>query len=52
MVQSMPLHPKPRHLLPHSNPEYGFTNLVPAYPGCPGKEAVERVQCSRSSFSV
>ena len=33
--------PKPHHLLPHLNP--GFIFLVPAYPGCPGKEAVKQV---------
>ena len=34
--------PKPHHLLPHLN-QAGFIFLVLAYPGCPGKEAVERV---------
>jgi len=34
--------PKPRHLLPDLN-HTGFTFLVPAYPGCPGKEAVKQV---------
>jgi len=37
---------KPHHLLPHLHPDWfylsGFTFLVPAYPGCPGKEAVKR----------
>jgi len=35
--------PKPHHLLPHLNPEWGFTFLLLAYPGCHGKEAVKRV---------
>jgi len=34
IVQLMPLHPKPRHLLPHLNPDCS---------GYPGKEAVKRV---------
>jgi len=34
--------PEPRHLLPHLNPD-GFYFLVPAYPGCPGIEAIKRV---------
>jgi len=34
--------PKPHHLLPHLNPDW-FTFLVPAYRGCPGKEAVKRM---------
>ena len=34
IVQLMPL--PPHHLLLHRNP-------VPAYPGCPGNEAVKRV---------
>jgi len=29
--------------LPHLNPDW-FTFLVAVYPGCPGKEAVKRVQ--------
>ena len=33
---------KPQHLLPHLNLDW-FIFLVPAYPGCPGKEAVKRV---------
>jgi len=32
--------PKPCHLLPHLNPG-GFTFLVPAYPGCSGKQAIK-----------
>ena len=40
MVQLMPL--PPRHLLLQQNPEW-FILLVPAYPGCPGKKAVERL---------
>ena len=35
--------PKPHHLVPHFNPNW-FTFLVPAYPDCPGKWAVKRVQ--------
>jgi len=36
--------PKPCHLLPRLNPAwFGFTFLVPAYPGCPGIEAVKRL---------
>jgi len=34
--------PKPNHLLLHLNLDW-FCFLVPAYPGCPGKEAVKRV---------
>jgi len=40
MVQLMPLHPKPHHLLPHLNPDWFYLS---AFPGCPGKEAVKRV---------
>jgi len=40
MVQLMPL--TPHHLLHHKNPEW-FTFLVPAYPGCPGQQAVKTV---------
>ena len=39
-VQLMPL--PPHHLLLHQNPVV-LTFLLPAYPGCPGKEAVKRV---------
>jgi len=46
IVQLMPLHPKPYHLLPHLNPDW-FTFLVLAYPGCPGKKPLNR--CSSSS---
>jgi len=45
MVQLMPIasaNPKLHHLLPCLNPDNGFAFLVPAYPGCPGKE-VKRV---------
>ena len=35
--------PKPHHLLPRLNPDY-LTFLVMAYPGCPGKKAIWRVQ--------
>ena len=35
--------PKPHHLSCHLKIQTGFTFLlVPAYPGCPGKEAVKR----------
>jgi len=30
-------------------PSLGLTVLVPAYPGCPGKEAIERVSVCQSS---
>ena len=42
--------PKPHHLLPRLNPDWfyfsgtGLPILVLAYPCCPGKEAVKRVQ--------
>ena len=36
--------PKPRDLLPHLYPDWFCTFLLPAYPGCPGKEAIKRVQ--------
>jgi len=37
---------KPRHLLQCViQIQTGFTFLVPAYPGCPGKDAVKRMQC-------
>ena len=35
--------PKPHHLLPCLNPDC-LTFLVMAYPGCPGKKAIWRVQ--------
>ena len=42
MVQLMPLHPKtPSSLAPFKS-RLVFTFLVPAYPGCPGKEAARR----------
>ena len=34
--------PKPHHLLCPILIQTGFTSLVPAYAGCPGKEAVKR----------
>jgi len=43
MVQLMPLHPKTPSSLVSFKIQAGFTFLVPAYPGCPGKEAVKRV---------
>ena len=39
MVQLMPL--PPHHLSLHKNLEWFTSFLVPAYPGCPGKEANE-----------
>ena len=35
-------HPKTQRLLPCLN-QTGFTFLVQAYPGCPGKVAIKRV---------
>jgi len=32
--------------------QIGFTSLVLAYPGCPAKEAVKRVQCSSSGTAA
>ena len=47
MVQLMPLDRQTpsSHLLPHLKflIQTGLTFLVPAYSGCPGKEAVKRV---------
>ena len=44
MVQLMPLpFPKPRHHLPHLNPDWFYLSRYLAYPGCPGKEAIKRV---------
>ena len=49
MIQLMPLHSKPRHLLPRLNPDFFYLSciclpfFVSAYPGCPGKEAVKQV---------
>ena len=39
LVHLMPLYPQTPSSLPHLNPDF----LVPAYPGCPGNEAVKRV---------
>jgi len=44
MVQLMPLHPKTPPSLASFKSKLVFNFLVPAYPGCPGKEAVKRVQ--------
>jgi len=41
MAQLMPL---PLTVSCSSEIQIGFTFLVPAYPGCPGKEAVEWLQ--------
>lgn len=43
---------KNHHLIPHITPD-GFIFLVVAYPACPVKEAVERVnRCSNSTSSM
>ena len=42
MVQLMPL---PPHRLLLIKIPIGLTFLVPAYPGCPGKESVKWVSC-------
>jgi len=46
MAQLMPL---PLTVSCSSKIQIGFTFLVPAYPGCPGKEAVKWL-CSSSSL--
>ena len=45
MVQLMPLHPKTASSLASFkySTQTGFTFLVPAYPGCPGKQVVKWV---------
>jgi len=43
MVQLMRLHPQTASSLASFKIRTGFTFLVPAYPGCSGKEAVEGV---------
>jgi len=43
MVQLMPLHPETPSPLASFKSRLVFAFLVPAYPGCPGKEAVKRV---------
>jgi len=40
MAQLMPL---PLTVSCSSKIQIGFTFLVPAYPGCPGKEAIKRL---------
>jgi len=42
---------KPHHFLPHLNPDWFFTFLVPAYPGCHGKELLNGCNSSSSSSS-
>jgi len=42
MAQLMPL---PLTVSCSSKIQIGFTFLVPAYPGCPGKEAVNGCSC-------
>ena len=51
MVQLMPL-PSPNPIISYLiEIETGFTFLsVPAYPGCPGKEAVKRLYTTSSSY--
>jgi len=45
--------PKSHHLLPHLNPiQTGFTFLVLAYPGCPGKEAANGCSCAEDVKST
>jgi len=46
MAQLMPL---PLTVSCSSKIQIGFTFLVPAYPGCPGKEAVKKNGCSHSN---
>ena len=43
MVQMMPLPPETPLSLASFKSRLVLTFLVPAYPGCPGKEAVERL---------
>ena len=43
MVQLMPLHAKTPSSLASFKSRLVFTCLVPAYPGCPGKQAVKVV---------
>ena len=45
MVQLMPLHPKTPIISCLIKIQSGFTFLVPAYPGSPGKQAVKRMWC-------
>jgi len=47
MAQLMPL---PLTVSCSSKIQIGFTFLVPAYPGCPGKEAVKWLSVMPSSF--
>ena len=50
MVQLMPLHPKTPSSLVSFKSNSGFTFLVSVYPGCPGKQAIERVSYSSSVY--
>jgi len=43
MVQLMTLHPKTPSSLASFKSRLVFIFLIPAYPGCPEKEAVKRV---------
>ena len=49
MAQLMPL---PLTVSCSSKIQIGFTFLVPAYPGCPGKEAIKWLLLLQVSFSV
>ena len=49
MAQLMPL---PLTVSCSSKIQIGFTFLVPAYPGCPGKEAVKGCSCSSSNKHI
>ena len=51
MVQQMLLQPKTPSSLASFKFRLVFTFQVPAYLGCPGKEAVKRVLCSSTSSS-
>ena len=50
MVQLMPL--PPHHLSCFIKIQTGFTFLVPAYPGCPGKEAVKQSFINRPTHEL
>ena len=47
MVQLMLL---PPHISCFIKIQIGLTFLVPAYPGCPGKQAVKRVSCKKQPW--
>jgi len=52
MVQLMPLHPQTPSSHASFKSRLVFTFLVPTYPGCPGKEAINRCSSSSSSSSI